>query len=368
MERWCIGHVDSERGFSGGEVQVFLLLEGLRQRGHRVVLFCRPGSRSAAEAERRGIEHITVPMANNVDWRGFTHLARAFREFPLDLVHLHTGRANWLGGLAAWRSGIPAVSTRRMDRKIKPNWRNRVIYGRFLRRVISISPAVTECLRQGGVWLEKIDLIPEAVDPARVQPRRTPAEVRAELGASDSDCVLLAMAALVARKGIDVLLMALAMLSAEGLRPRLWVAGDGPRGGSLRAQAEELGLADQVRFLGERQDSADLLQACDVFVMPSRREGLGVAALEAMAMARPVVCSKVGGLAFSVAHEQTGLQVPADDPEQLAVALARLSRDPELRASLGAAGPARAADVFSVDKMLDAHLALYRRVLASAKK
>jgi glycosyltransferase involved in cell wall biosynthesis len=123
-----------------------------------------------------------------------------------------------------------------------------------------------------------------------------------------------------------------------------------------------------VRFLGRRDDVADLLAACDVFVLPSRREGLGVAALEAMALARPVVASRVGGLAEAVEDGRTGLLVGPGDTAALAAALARLLREPELRARLGAAGPARVAEDHSVSRLVESYEALYLEMLAEGAK
>src|SRR5262245_29286488 len=109
-----IAHVDSERGFSGGQVQVFLLMEGLRERGHRNLLCCRPGSLQEQRARQLGLETAAVSMRNDAQLTAVPRLAAAFRRHGVDLVHLHTGRANWLGGLAARWAGRPAVSTRRM--------------------------------------------------------------------------------------------------------------------------------------------------------------------------------------------------------------------------------------------------------------
>jgi glycosyltransferase involved in cell wall biosynthesis len=328
-----------------------------------VHLFCPPGSRSAAEAERRNIEYTSVRMRNDLDLGAVLSLRRHFRQGAFNIVHLHTGRANWLGGLAAWTVGVPAVSTRRMDRRVKRGWRSRLIYGRLVQRTVAISPAVHDCLRAGGVEPKTIGLIYEAVDPVRVRPSAAPGATRAALGASAGDRVLLVLAALIRRKGVDVLLDAMGILAAAGLRPCLWVAGDGPEREALEAQAYALGLQEQVRFLGQRDDTADLLAACDVFVLPSRREGLGVSALEAMAAGRPVVCSAVGGLRSSVIDGRTGLVVPPDDAVALGAALHSLLRDDVLRRRLGEAGPARIGEGFQASQMIDAHIGLYREVL-----
>jgi glycosyltransferase involved in cell wall biosynthesis len=361
-----IAHVDAERDFSGGEVQVFLLIAGLAARGHENLLLCPPASRAAAEAMRRGVAVATVPMRGDLDLAAVWRLSRRLRAARVDLVHLHTGRAAWLGGLAARLAGLPAIVTRRMDRPVRPTWRARLIYQTWTRRAVAISPGVVECLAAGGVPRRRIVLIPSAVDVARLQPTRDRAAVRAREGAPADEPVLLAMSALVRRKGLDVLLDALADLARRGLRPALWIAGDGPEHGVLVAQAARLGLTARVRWLGHRDEVGDLLAACDVFVLPSRREGLGVAALEAMAAGRPVVASAVGGLGDAVVDGRTGLLVPPEDPGALARALERLLVDAALRDRLGAAGPRRVAEGFLPQQMVGAYEALYREVLDDA--
>ena len=128
----------------------------------------------------------------------------------------------------------------------------------------------------------------------------------------------------------------------------------------------ELGIAEEVRFLGARPDKAELLGACDLFALASRLEGLGVAALEAMAAGRPVLASRVGGLAEAVVDGSTGVLVEPEDDEGLARALARLRDDPDLRARFGKAGTARIAEGFLPEHMVASYERLYREVLAES--
>jgi glycosyltransferase involved in cell wall biosynthesis len=358
-----IAHVTGESGFSGGEVQLFLLVEGLRKRGHRNLLVCPPGSRSEREALRRGIETRVVAMRSDASLPAAWRIGRELRRAPPDLVHLHTGRANWLGGLAAWRLGLPAVTTRRMDRPVKRDARTRFLYGSVVRRAVAISPAVARRLEAAGVPTGMTRVIYSAVDPKALHAQREREAIRSEEGlAFDTPC-LLVLASLLRRKGIDVLIDAFAGIDVEGTQPVLWIAGEGPERAALVRRVRDAALGDRVRFLGPRRDTADLLEACDVFVLPSRQEGLGVAALEAMACARPVVASRVGGLGETVVHERSGLLVAPDDPAALCGALTRLLGDRELRERLGAAGPARVREGFLAGQMVEAYEALYREIL-----
>jgi len=358
-----ICHFDAERKFSGGELQVFLLMRGLRARGHRSILVAPGDSIAAGRAREEGFELRASSMRSSLDLLSLASSTTALRELRPDLVHLHTARAAWLGGLAARRAGIPAIVTRRMDRRVKRGWRTRLVYERLTQRTAAISDSVASALLQGGVPRERIVVIRSSIDPASCVARRPRQELRDELGASASDAVVLTLGALVPRKGLDVLLAALASLHARGLRPQLWIAGEGEQRAELEGLARSLSL-ERVRFLGRRGDAADLLGAADVFAMPSRREGLGVAALEALGAGCAIVATRVGGLAEVVEHERSGLLVAPEDPAALADALQRLLGDAALRERLAAAGRARLDALYHVDAMVGAYEELYRSVLA----
>lgn len=372
-----ICHVDAERGFSGGEVQVFSLMRGLRARGHRSILIAPPGSRAEDAARAEDFESRAASMANDLDLASAARLWRHFAELSPDVVHLHTSRAAWLGALAlrfgnkgrARRGSNPTphpavVVTRRMDREVRRNWRTRALYGRWTDAVVAISDSVARGLLDGGVDPSRLSVIRSSIDLAR-RPTRERATMRAELGAAPNDTVVLTLGALVPRKGIDVLLEALVRVERAGPKPVVWITGDGESRAALESQARSAGLS-RVRFLGARSDADDLLAACDVFAMPSRREGLGVAALEAGAASRAVVASNVGGLAEVVEDQVSGLLVPVGDATVLARALERLLVDDALRARFGAALRRRVEARHGAEAMVAAYDDLYRALLAGA--
>ncbi len=154
----------------------------------------------------------------------------------------------------------------------------------------------------------------------------------------------LCIAALIPKKGIDVLLRALQLCQSSQVNVR--IVGEGPLRDSLEALRDSLGLQNRVQFVGEkdRKDVFVELTRCDMLIMPSRHasESFGLATLEAMVCAKPVVASAVGGLQELVADGETGLLVPADDPAALAGALDRMAADGAMRIRFGIAGRARA--------------------------
>jgi N-acetyl-alpha-D-glucosaminyl L-malate synthase BshA len=146
---------------------------------------------------------------------------------------------------------------------------------------------------------------------------------------------------------------------------RLALVGDGPEREATERQAEEMGIADRVDFLGDQESVSDILPAADVFLLPSQHESFGLAALEAMACGVPVVGSRIGGLPEVIVHEETGyLCDPTDVPCMTAIVMGLL-RDEGLRKSIGRAARARAEREFNRDLIVGRYVDAYRRLVES---
>jgi glycosyltransferase involved in cell wall biosynthesis len=211
---------------------------------------------------------------------------------------------------------------------------------------------------------ERIQVIHSAVEPPARLPsaaERRAARARWGLG---GEAVVGTVAALERRKGHDVLLRALGPLREAMPRIRCLVCGGGSERVSLERLAKELGVDPVVRFLGEQREVTDVLAALDVFVLPSRHEGLGVALLEAMAAGLPVVASHVGGIPETVQAGHTGLLVPAEDPGALGAAIGDLLKNRDRAARMGAEGRRRVLFEFSMEGLADRYEALYASLTA----
>jgi glycosyltransferase involved in cell wall biosynthesis len=166
------------------------------------------------------------------------------------------------------------------------------------------------------------------------------------------------------QKGIGVLLEAAARLRAsEAIDFRIVLVGDGPAGEELRLQARCLGLGDGVQFAGATERVAEHLQAADIFVLPSRSEGLSNALLEAMASGLPVVATAIPGNVDVITHGRNGMLVAVDDPEALASACAGLLGDRSRREELGRAARMTVEARYSLDRVARDYLALYRALV-----
>jgi glycosyltransferase involved in cell wall biosynthesis len=174
--------------------------------------------------------------------------------------------------------------------------------------------------------------------------------------------LLVSVGRLKAPKDFVTLARALAALPAESFDAL--IVGGGPDRAALEDELRRLGLEHRVRLAGERPDVPDLLAAGDVFVLSSRSEGLPVSVLEAMAAELPVVASRVGGLRELVVDDETGFLVTPGSSRDLAAALERLIKDPDLRRRMGAVGRVRAETEFNLNAFRRSHLELYAAELA----
>jgi glycosyltransferase involved in cell wall biosynthesis len=287
------------------------------------------------------------------DARAAMGLVREIREFQPDVVHLHSTKAGLIGRVVAAAMGKPALYTPHGT-----SWhytgrvgRVQLALERALRRVTTT--LVSVCAEEAAAFVaevgfdrQRIRVVPNGVrvpDDAELAAVR--ATQREAYGIGHDEVWLAFVGRLTAEKGADVLLRALAAhVGASGLL----IVGDGPQHGWLESQVAAASIP--VRFCGYQQDVTPFLAMADVFVQPSRSEGLPFAALEAMAHGLPVVASRVGGLPGAV--DGAGLLVPSEDPTALATALRTMCADADLRRRLGEAGRRRVAQEYDQGRMI----------------
>jgi glycosyltransferase involved in cell wall biosynthesis len=266
-------------------------------------------------------------------------IRRLVRELQPDVLHaLHLTSYGFLAAMCNVRPTLSSVWG--TDILEAPGWSPLHLF--FTRHALSKADHVTATgLHLASATLryaprtKPITVVPYGIDLERFQPApRT--------GATAADVVIGSVARLSREKGLDVLLSAVAQVIAQGVPARLILAGDGPERTRLEQLAVKLGMAGRVDFRGEvaHDRVPAVLAELDIFALPSRAEGFGVAALEAAAMGLPVVASNVHGLPDVVEDGRSGLLVPPGDADALAGALGRLAGDGGLRAVMGLAGRA----------------------------
>ena len=311
------------------------------------------------------LPHLQREVRPIADARAFGEIWQLIRKLRPDLLHLHTFKAGFLARLAGRIIGIPSVYTIHA-------W----LYGTAA--VSRFSSALSgPCERLAAYWCERIITVsrsgarvvrghrigspsklvtihnglPDCSEQARLSPTETP--------------VITMVARFIEGKDHDLLLRAFARIPKG---PRLRLVGDGPTRTSAESLAHELGIQEQVDFLGNHDDVASLLATSDVFVLASRSEMLPISILEAMRAGLPVIASDVGGVGEAVAHNENGFLVPSGSVSALAQALTDLTNDYALRLRMGQAGRQRFTRQFLSSSMQERTRCIYRDVLRTISR
>lgn len=230
-------------------------------------------------------------------------------------------------------------------------------------RFVAVSQAIVEMAVRQGLPQDRVVLIPNGVNTQEFLPtppdRRK--EIRSALGLGDGPVVVYS-GRLVAQKGVEDLLDAWRLVRDRFPTAKLHVIGEGRSASALRMRANGLGQGQSVVFHGAVDRVLDYLQASDVYVLPSRYEGMSNSLLEAMACSLPIVSTIVSGTVDLIRHGQSGLLVPPGEPTRLAEAIIQLLSDPEKAASLGAAARRSVEDSFTIQFVASRYLDLYREL------
>jgi glycosyltransferase involved in cell wall biosynthesis len=353
----------------GAQIHVRDLAVAMREHGHSSIVLTGGSGLFVDDLRARNtptivLRHLTMPIAPTRDLRALWEIRQVLAKLRPDLVTVHSSKAGALGRLAARSLGIPVVFTahgwtftpgipsaraaayRRIERMVGPLASKIITVSEFDRR-LAVDARIADPTRLVAVHNGMPDV---------------PAELRAHHARQPLKLVMVAR--FQPQKDHPTLLRALA-----GLLDHPWeldLIGDGPLMGEVQALAATLGLAERVRFLGQRKDVDRILAEAHAFLLVSNWEGFPLSILEAMRAGLPVVASDVGGISESVRDGETGYVVPRGAVELLRDRIERLLVDPGLRASLGARGRASYERDFTLERMVARTLGVYEEVTAGA--
>lgn len=342
------------------------LMRGARTRGHEVVGLCAEGP--LLEIPRaEGFRIEPMPMARSMNPLAQWHAYKAVRDFlkreQCDLVHAHMPISGLIGRAAARSAGVQRIAYTChgfLFNQPGPWWRRALALqlelaaGRITDIYLTVSAEEAEDARRLGIHPNATAVL-NGRSPTQFHPDPEARQaLRAELGATRDDCVIIAVSRLVRHKGFPELLQA---MEATPANAQLWLVGErlaSDHGEDMEPHLARAAaaLGPRLKRLGYRHDVARLLAAADVFCLPSHFEGLPMSVIEAMLTGLPVVATDIRGPREQVVSGETGLLVPPATVAPLAEALSHLASDPTLRKRMGDAGCARALERFDEGKII----------------
>lgn len=380
MQKPKVIHVITRFDKGGAAESTYLLARGLDPQSYEVLLIRglarqapagisenRAIANNLEELSRAGVGILTIPelmrdIRPSADLKAFLKLIEIFRKERPQIVHTHTSKAGMLGRWAAHLAGVPIIIH-------TPH--GHVFWGYFNRwetalyvflerltaaitdKIITLTERETsDHLGRRIAPADRFATIHSGVALEEFSSRRVdPSAMRKELGLPADAFVVGTVGRLTPIKGHKYLIAAAQKVLPANPGMIFVFLGDGELLDELQAQAAEAGIQKNVRFLGWRPDVAGVMATFDVFVLPSLNEGMGKVLVEAMALAKPIIASAVGGIPDLVSHGENGLLVPGADAQALAGSLKLLSRDPARRQTMGARGKLMAA-AYSAESMI----------------
>ena len=339
----AILHTEASLGWGGQERRILVEALAMRRRGHRLAFACEPRGELYRRAREQNFPVTPLTFGGMHNLGAWVKLRRLLTAGTVDILNTHSSLDSWVGTLA-WRSlhARPLlVRTRHLSTRVKDNRPTRWLY-QTPAAIITTGQVTKDLLVERlGVPDRRIFSIPTGVELTEFVPQGKSRELLAQVKIPADAFIFGSVAVLRSWKGHLYLLEAFQELIQGGVRAFLVLVGEGPYRPVIEEKISQLGVQPWVRLVGFRDQVAPWFALMDVKVLASyANEGVPQSLLQALAMARPVVGTTVGGIPEVIVDTDTGLLVPPKRPQALAQAMARLMAGPGLPRGIGAPGPA----------------------------
>ena len=353
-----IFHINTEKGFRGGEIQTLHLVRSLQLAGHQNCIFARPGSRILQEARVQEIPCFTLSMRGEWDFISGRTLRRLIHVQKPDILHAHTAHACSIALMARWPDGVPPIVYSR--RVAFPS--NKKLLRRKLKNVdavLAVSQTVRSQMMDAGVSAERIYVAESGTDLARFENLPSRSVSRNELSIPEDAFVIGNVSHFEPQKGQEGLIRVFGQFAESHPSALLLLVGDGPDRSRCEEVAKNVGCENRIRFSSFRKDVERIYPAMDLFFLSSSHEGWSGVLREAMICGVPVVAVRQPSTEEQV---RTGILV-SNDPGEWLAALEKLHSDPALRNQM-AENAKEYARQFTVETMVRKTEECYRKVLS----
>jgi glycosyltransferase involved in cell wall biosynthesis len=357
-------HLEASSGWGGQEIRILREAEGMRARGHTVVLGVVKGGKLVERGREAGFQVYELNFMRTGWIKCLFELLSIIKKEKIELVNTHSSLDSWIGGIAARVARKAIVRTRHLSTEIKKGWNSRILYGKLADFVVTTCASIVPMIcKQARRPLEECKSIATGVNPEKIRFEEEEAvRFRKELGLHPGDFLVGTACFMRSWKGIDDFLKAADLLrDVSGLK---WVIIGGGHEGVYRKRAQEIGLDGIVFFTGHLENPFPAIGSLDAFALLSTaNEGVSQAILQAAYLERPLIATPTGGLCEVCIPGVTGLRVDPFSPDQVARSVVQLMEDRELGKELGQNGKKRVMEQFTLKSTLDQMEEVYNIVL-----
>ncbi len=369
-----ICHLISGDLWAGPEVQVHSLLVSLRGVPYLDISVITLNEGKLAENLRQsGFEVRVIEESEHAFFKILGLLKKELKGKEIDILHTHRYKENMLGGMIKRRCKIgrlvqtvhglsePFTGIKKLKINLYSKW-NQYFTSNYFDKVLTVSFDMQEKLSR-IIAADKLITIHNAINISRLNVERSADEVKEELGISKGHPIIGSVGRMVPIKGYDVFLKAAQLILEVRPQTRFILAGDGPLKSELERKAANMGLRSAVKFLGFRSDILEIINCFDIFVVSSYYEGIPIALLEAMALNKATVATRVGGIEEIIEDNVSGFLVESGDAEGIASVCVKLLDNAQIRGKVEIEAKKRIAEEFSVEIQKERVLKLYNELM-----
>ena len=354
-------HIDTGKTWRGGQQQAFYLHQSLCKSEYESIMICKKRSCMAKKCEEHQIPFLCLPLISEIDIYSAWKVSLLLKNNGNDILHLHTAHALSIGLLVKmFCRDIKLIGVRRVDFSIKKSMLSNLKYqNTFLDVLVCISKNIYDVVLKDGVSAEKLRLIHSGIDTNRYAVLKS--KVTKINHPPKQHLVIGTIAAYVGHKDYPTLLKAARLVLNETNNVTFIAIGDGVLFNKMKKIHDELQLGKSFIMAGFQQDIKKYLHSFDIFVLASKKEGLGTSVLDAMSARKAIVACNCGGIPEMIKHNINGLLAEKENPNDLAEKILFLIKNSDLRERVAAQAE---IDVqkFSIKHTINKNIELYREL------
>ncbi|MFZ5806398.1 MAG: glycosyltransferase family 4 protein [Verrucomicrobiota bacterium] len=364
----AIVHTESSKEWGGQEIRVFIEMQAMRLRGYRMFLAAPKNSEIYRRCQKADFPVFAFSDSRLLFPWSIFRLKNFFRKENVRIVNTHSSRDSWIAGLAARWAKVPLIlRTRHIDVKYPNRFLSRVVYRDLPHHIITTSQKIASNLANDlKLPSERITCIPTGIDLIKFDSNIT-STLRQELNIYGNEKLVGMVSVIRSWKGHEYFIEAAHKISQQRTDVRFVIVGGGPMKEFIVDKIQSQNLDGVIQMLGHREDIAEVLAGLDVIVLPSyAHEGVPQILLQALAMNKPIVASRIGGIPEIIHHGENGLLVEPQNSDSLAEAMLQYIDDIQWARRLAHKGRAQIQQTHTIELMCQALEKLYAKYLRVA--
>jgi glycosyltransferase involved in cell wall biosynthesis len=363
-DRLNIVHLDSEKSWRGGQQQAFYLHKGLIELGINSLLIGNRNAEILNRCKSENLPYTEQSMVGELDIFASYKISRLCKKKNITILQAHSAHALSIGlFVKLFLPSLILIGVRRVDFSIGKGFFHQLKYNNDkLNKIICISDFIKNVLLKDGIPDNKLVTIRSGVDISKFKSVIPSDSFRKQLGLNDKQLLIGTVAAFAGHKDFPNLLRAFALVIKKLPSTKLCIVGDGPQKNEIYKLTDELGIKNNIIFAGFVDNVGEYLKTFDIFVLASKKEGLGTSIIDAMSVGLPIIATRTGGIPELIKNEENGILVDPQNYNKLADSIIDLIEHPLKRKELSIAA-IKSSQKFSIEETVKLNIDEYNRLI-----